>query len=68
MVTSGVTMSPILSDVYQNDLHDIFNDACDPVQLGEGSISSVPWADDLLLLSTNVTGLQRCLDLLYVHC
>ena len=72
MATSGVkqgcTMSPILSNRYQNDLHDIFNDACDPVQLGEDSISSVSWADDLLLLSTSVTGLQRCLDLLHAYC
>ena len=72
MATSGVkqgcTMSPILSNLYQNDLHDIFNDACDPVQLGEVSISSVSWADDLLLLSTSVNGLQRCLDLLHAYC
>ena len=72
MATSGVkqgcTMSPILSNLYQNDLHDIFNDACDPVQLAEVSISSVSWADDLLLLSTSVNGLQRCLDLLHAYC
>ena len=64
-VEQGCTMSPILSNSYQNDLHDIFNDACDPVQLGEASISSVSWADDLLMLSTSGTGLQRCL---HVYC
>ena len=35
MATSGAkqgcTMSLILSNLYQNDLHDIFNDTCDPV-------------------------------------
>ena len=54
--------------VSTGSIDDIFNDACDPVQLGEVSISSVSWADDLLLLSTSVTGLQRCLDLLHAYC
>ena len=60
MATSGVkqgcAMSTLLSNLYQNDLHDIVNDARDLVQRGEVFISRVSWVDDLLLLSTSVTG------------
>ena len=28
----GCNLSPILSNIFQNDIHDIFDDACNPVQ------------------------------------
>ena len=35
-VKQGCSMSPILSNLFQNDIHDIFNDTdCDPVKLHE---------------------------------
>ena len=67
-VKQGCSMSPILSNMYQNDLHSIFTEGCDPVQLGEKSINSISWADNLLLLSTSKRGLQNCLNDLKSYC
>ena len=67
-VKQGCSMSPILSNMYQNDLHSIFTEGCDPVQLGETSINSISWADDLLLLSSSKRGLQNCLNDLKSYC
>ena len=57
-VKQGCSMSPILSNMYQNDLHSIFTEGCGPVQLGETSINSISWAGDLLLVSTSKRGLK----------
>ena len=60
-------MSPILSNIFQNDLHDIFAE-CDPIVLENISFNSISWANDLLLMSTSKEGLQRCLDKLHGYC
>ena len=65
----GCSMSPILSSLFQNDLHDIFNaDECDPITLGSLSLSSLSWADDLILTSLSHQGLQNCLQRLEQYC
>ena len=64
----GCNLSPNLSNIYQNDLHDIFDEACHPVQLDSRLFSSMSWADDLVLLSTSVSGLQNCLNNLHDYC
>ena len=51
-VKQGCSLSPILSNVFQNDIHDIFQ-GCHPVKIGDFSINSLSWADDLLLLSSS---------------
>ena len=43
--------SPILSNIFQNDLPDIFNLQCDPVKIGHISLNSLSFADDLILVS-----------------
>ena len=46
-VKQGCLMSPILSNIYiQNDLHEIFDNGCDPVKAGDIFINSIPLADD----------------------
>ena len=60
-------MSPILSNIFQNDLHDIFTDS-EPIVLENISFNSISWADDLLLMSTSKEGLQRCIDDLHGYC
>ena len=60
-------MSPILSNIFQNDLLDIFDDS-DPIVLENVSFNSISWADDLLLMSTSKEGLQRCIDDLHGYC
>ena len=67
-VKQGCTLSPLLSNLYQNDLHDIFDDTCFPVKLGNMNINSLSWADDLVLFSTNKKGIQNCMDKLSKYC
>lgn len=64
----GCNLSPSLSNMFQNDLHDIFNTSCDPVELSGKVLNSLSWADDLVLLSTSPTGLQNSLDRLDEYC
>ena len=64
----GCCMSPILSNIFQNDLHEIFDNDCDPITIGDAVLNSISWADDLILLSTSKDGLQRCLSKLSSYC
>ncbi len=67
-VKQGCNISPVLSNIYQYDLHDIFDDKCNPVSLKGRKINSLSWADDLLLFSTSKQGLQNCLSKLDGYC
>ena len=67
-VKQGCPMRPILSNIYQNDLHEIFGENCDPVHIGDSHVNSISWANDLLLLSTSKEGLQQCLDNMKTYC
>ena len=49
-VKQGCPMSPVLSNIYQNDLHEIFSKNCDPVHVGDFHMNSISWTDDPLLL------------------
>ena len=65
----GCCMSPILSNIYQNDIHDIFNSQeCNPIQIGSIQLNSLSWADDLILLSLSKQGLQNCIIKLEEYC
>ncbi len=61
-------MSPNLSNLFQNNLHDIFQNDCQPVELDGFSFNSVSWADDLILISQTEQGLQKCIDNLETYC
>ena len=64
----GCNMSPNLSNVFQNDLHEVFDDMCDGVVLDGFRFNSLSWADDLVLVSTTPRGLQTCLNRLHDYC
>ena len=65
----GCCMSPSLSSIYQNDLHDMFGSPqCDPVKLDTTTLNSVSWADDLILMSLSQNGLQNCVNKLVDYC
>ena len=64
----GCCLSPILSNIFQNDLHNIFDNKCDPVSVGSAVFNSISWADDLVLMSTSKEGLQQCLNKLFEYC
>ncbi len=68
-VLQGCTLSPTLSNLFQNDLHEIFYGDTDGLQLdNDTTINSISWADDLLLFSSSHKGLQTCLDRLNQYC
>ena len=67
-VKQGCSLSPTLSNIFQNDLHEIFGSDCDPVKLGDLELNSLSWADDLVLLSNSKSGAQNCLNKLHDYC
>ena len=59
----GCNMSPILFNLFINDINEIFDVCfCHPVTLGIIKLSNLLYADDLILISETNTGLQSCLD------
>ncbi len=67
-VKQGWNLSPTLANIYQNDLHEIFDEPCAPVNLADMPISSMSWTDDLVLLSESAEGLHGSLDKFREHC
>ncbi len=67
MISQGCNLSPILSNIYQNSLHNIFDSTCDPIVLDSNQCNSLSWTDDLILMSTTQTGLQNCLNKLHKY-
>ncbi len=68
MTSYTATLRPTFSNIYQNDIHEIFNNECDLVELDSIFLKSISWADDLVLLSTSKKSLQKCLESLSDYC
>ena len=65
----GCNMSPILFNLFINDINEIFNERfCHPVTLCTIKLSNLLYADDLILISETRTGLQSCLNKLQAYC
>ena len=58
----GCGISPLLFNLFINKLPDIFDQTCDPIKVGNEDLSSLLWADDLVLLSSTPQGLQKSID------
>jgi len=68
-VKQGDTLSTTLFNLYINDLPDIFNfDGNNPVSVGNENISCLKYADDLIIMSTSPTSLQKCITKLEEYC
>lgn len=63
-VRQGDNLSPILFNLYINDLPQHLNnlDGTDPITIGNSNINCLMYADDLILLSTSRSGLQKCIN------
>ena len=61
-VKQGCILSPKLFNIFINDIPDIFDTNCDPVQLGTEKLNCLMYADDLILMSETKEGLQNCLN------
>ena len=66
-VRQGCVLSPLLFNLFINELPNLFEKAnSDPFLLPNGTrISSLLYADDLVILSRTKSGLQNCLDSLH---
>ena len=58
----GCPLSPMLFNLYIDDVKDIFDPRCDPVTITDTDITHFLYADDLVLVSLSHEGLQRSLD------
>ena len=69
-VRQGCILSPLLSNLYINDLPFSFeNILSDPFVLPNGTkLNALLYADDLIILSRSKTGLQNCLNTLATYC
>ena len=57
----GCPLSPMLFNLYIDDMKNIFDKECDPVILQNEDLYHFLYADDLVLVSTSASGLQRSL-------
>ena len=67
-VKQGCILSPTLFSLYLNDLNDFFDISCDPIVIDTTKISSLLYADDIVLLSNTAEGLQNALNKLGNFC
>ena len=58
----------LYSQFHKESFNEIQDNNADPVVIGNLNISCLLYADDLVLLSTSPSGLQKCLDKLYEFC
>ncbi len=65
----GCNLSPFLFNLYVNDLPILLDKIeCDPPMLYNKRLPILMYADDMVLLSTTPTGLQKSLTLLGIYC
>ena len=65
----GDNLSPILFDIFVDDVELIFDSKCEPVVLSnELSLNHLLYADDIAILSLSREGLQHSLDNLHEYC
>ena len=67
-VKQGCNLSPLFFNIFINDIHDIFDQSCKPLEINDRKISSLSYADDLVLLSESEAGLQNSLNRLEKYC
>jgi hypothetical protein len=64
-IRQGDCLSPILFNLFINDLGNLFNNETEPPFMGNIPVNYLLYADDLVLISKSKEGLQKCLDKLY---
>ena len=65
----GCNLSPMLFNIFLNDLPVALDKACtQPAQFKGKNISCLLYADDIVLLSTSEKGLQKAMDVTHAFC
>ena len=64
----GCNLSPILFNLFIEDIKNIFDHDCFPTRLDDQEINHLLYADDMIILSLTKEGLQECLNRLSVYC
>jgi hypothetical protein len=68
-VKQGCVLSPLLFNIYVNDMKDYFEpDACSPPTLDGIQVTHLLHADDLIMFSTSASGIKKSLDSLDTFC
>ena len=67
-VNQGGSLRTTLFDYFINDMHDIFDQSCYPLKLDHTLVSSLSFADDLIIFSESHKGLQNALYKLQKYC
>ena len=62
----GCCLSSLLFNLFIDKLPAIFDESCDPVSIESESLSSLLWADDLLIMSRSAKGLQNAINKTWV--
>lgn len=63
----GCPLSPMLFNLYIDDIDSIFQENCDPIDFQGMSLSHFLYADDLVIISHSEEGLQKSLDNLHSY-
>ena len=63
----GCPLSPMLFNLYIDDIKEIYDDLCEPVALQSTKLNHFLYADDLVIISLSKEGLQRCLDKTHLY-
>ena len=67
-VKQGCNLSPLLFNLFINDIHNAFDSSCKPVSIDQQKFSSISFADDIVILSETPEGLQNSLNNIQEYC